>query len=278
MSSTHVAPPAGEERPGGVFRYVSPSRLALWMRCPLAFRLKYLDGLVEPPTPSLFVGKVVHRGLEHYYRHRSLAVKLTCDEVQRYTDAVWEPMAEEEGVVFPSAAEEERFRCHALGLVTAYLATVPADEPPVLAVERVLEMPLVAPDRREMFDLPLVGIVDLILDGPEGPVIVDFKTAAARSPAVEIVHEIQFSSYAWLFRRVFDREEAALEIRSLIKTRRPQLEVHRYPPRTPGHLRRLFAAIRAYLDDLDRGRFVFRLGLACGLCDYRETHCRNWQG
>jgi hypothetical protein len=36
------------------------------------------------------------------------------------------------------------------------------------------------------------------------------------------------------------------------------MEFHRHEPRSESHFRRLFAAIRAYLDDLDAGRFVFR--------------------
>ena len=49
---------------GGVWAYVSPSRLGKWLTCPLAFRLQYLEGLRQPTTPSLFLGKVVHAGLE----------------------------------------------------------------------------------------------------------------------------------------------------------------------------------------------------------------------
>ena len=73
------------------------------------------------------------------------------------------------------------------------------------------------------------------------------------------------------------REEGGLEIRSLIKTKTPKLEFHRYEPRNKGHFRRLFAVVRAYLDDLDTGRFVFRPGLGCAMCDYRDDHCRSWE-
>ena len=33
------------ERAGGVWDYVSASRLNLWLRCPLAFKLRYIDGV-----------------------------------------------------------------------------------------------------------------------------------------------------------------------------------------------------------------------------------------
>jgi len=50
-----------------IWDYISPSRLNLWMKCPLAFRRKYIDGLETPSSPSLFVGKVTHEVLDAVY-------------------------------------------------------------------------------------------------------------------------------------------------------------------------------------------------------------------
>ncbi len=40
----------------------------------------------------------------------------------------------------------------------------------------------------------------------------------------------------------------------------------------------LGSAIRAYLDDLDRGRFPYRPTWSCGFCGYRENQCAAWRG
>ena len=121
-------------------------------------------------------------------------------------------------------------------LVTAYLACRPKDEKP-LAVEAAVEAPLVDPDSGEDLGMPLVGVVDLVLDGEAGPVICDFKTAARSSEPMEISHEIQLSSYAWLYRQITGRQEAGLEIRSLIKTKVPKCEFHPYAARSDAHFR-----------------------------------------
>ena len=63
-----------------------------------------------------------------------------------------------------------------------------------------------------------------------------------------------------------------------MKTRTPKVEFHRYPARTDAHFRRLFAVLREYLDSLDSGRFNYRPGFGCGMCDFRESHCRVWGG
>jgi CRISPR/Cas system-associated exonuclease Cas4 (RecB family) len=119
--------------------------------------------------------------------------------------------------------------------------------------------------------------MDLVLDNPAGPLIADFKTSAKSAEPLEITHEIQLTSYAYLFRHCAQQQEAGLEIRSLIKTKVPKVEFHRYPARTEGHLRRLFTIIREYLDALDSGRFNYRPGFSCAFCDYREGPCRQWQ-
>ena len=261
---------------GGVFAYVSPSRLGCWIKCPLAWKLRYIEGIKTPTTPSLFVGTVVHAALEVSYRHRQLGVCLEAGDVARRLTEMWANLIDAEQMRFDSPAEEQALLKQAVDLVVAYLAQVPSDEPKPLAVEAALEAPLVDPVTGKHLGLPLVGIVDLILDGQDGPVIADFKTSARSSEPLEIVHEVQLTSYAYLFRHVEQRQEASLEIRSLIKTKVAKVEFHAYPARTDTHFARLFSVIREYLDALDAGRFNYRPGFGCGMCDFR-AQCSRWR-
>jgi hypothetical protein len=255
---------------------VSPSRLNCWLACPLKFKFQYLDGLRSPTTPAFFLGKVVHAGLEAYYRHRHLGVTLDADDVSHRILEMWGSVIDEEGMTFDSSDDETALQKRAVGLVRAYLNHVPNDENP-LAVEVAVEAPLVDPTTGENLGLPLVGIIDLILGGEGGSVIADFKTSAKSSEPLEVLHEVQLSSYAWMFRQSSEEPETGLEIRSLIKTKVPKIEFHAYATRTDAHFRRLFAVIREYLDALDAGRFNFRPGFHCGMCDH-QTRCRHWAG
>jgi putative RecB family exonuclease len=211
-------------------------------------------------------------------RHRMLGVALEPAHVAGRLEASWSGMVTDEGIAFESPEEEQDAKRQTGDLVGAYLAYIPRDEPRPLAVEAALESPLVDPTSGEDLGIPLVGIVDLILDAPTGPLIADFKTAARSSPPLEITHEIQLTAYAWLFRQAAGRDESGLEIRSLVKTKAPKVEFHGYPARTEAHLRRLFAVVHEYLDALDRARFNFRPGWGCSTCDFREVHCRRWSG
>ncbi len=85
-------------------------------------------------------------------------------------------------------------------------------------------------------------------------------------------------SYAYLYRRLTGEQEVGLEIRSLIKTKQPKVEFHRYGRRSEAHFRRLFSVIREYLNALDSGRFNYRPGWTCSMCDFRESRCRQWAG
>jgi hypothetical protein len=260
MSTAVFEPQAVRDERPDVWRYVSASRLNAWLRCPLAFKLKYIDGIHEPTTAPLFVGNAVHASLETFYRNRQLGLTLGAEDLSRRLMESWGQLVDTEEAVFESVAEEQACIKQAYDLVAAYLRAIPADEARPMAVEASVEAPLVDPATGEDFGIPMVGIMDLVLDEPAGPLIADFKTAARKAEPLEITHEVQLSCYSYLFRHASAAEEAGLEIRNLVKTKTPQVHFYRYPARDERHFQRLFAVIRAYLDVLDSGRFVYRPG------------------
>ncbi len=268
--------PVTERKTGGIRDYISPSRLNLWLRCPLAFKLRYVDGIRTPTTPAMFLGQTVHRGLEVFHRHRQLGIELSLEDVATRLLNGWDDSAAMESMQFDSTKEEGNLKKQAVDLVTVYLQQMADALETPLAVETRMEAPLVDPETGEDLGIPLLGIVDLVTDNRDGPSIIDFKTAARSSPAHEITHEIQLTSYAYLFRQATGDEEGGLEIRTIIKTKTPKLQFHTYQARSDRHFRRLFSVIRAYLDDLDSGRFVFRPGFGCVMCDHRNSHCKTW--
>ena len=276
--NTLIAEPKPATRPAGLRDYISPSRLNLWLKCPLAFRIRYIDRVTSKTTPSLFIGKTVHRGLEIHYRHRQLGIRLEPADVIRRMNDSWDAAVSDDGMSFSSVADEEALKAKTGDLVGAYLNHVPSDEPVPLLVETSLEAPLIDPITGDDLGIPLLGIVDLVMDNANGPVITDFKTAARSTAPSEISHEIQLTAYAYLFRQITGKEEAGLEIRSLVKTKTPQIVFHPFAARTDAHFRRFFSVVRAYLDDLDAGRFVYRPGFGCSMCDFRDSHCREWGG
>lgn len=258
--------------------HLSTRRLAAWLRCPLACRFRYIDRVVTPPGPGLALGKLVRRGLELFYRHRQYEITLSAVEVIQWLRDCHEQLVAEESLVFASTAEEKSVREQAESLLAAYLEWLSRQEPVPLAVAAELHAPVIDHERGEDLGVVLVGFVDLVLAGQDGPVVVGFKTPARRQPPSEVAQQIELAANAYLVRQFLSDDEAALETRWLVKTKQPQIDVHRYGPRTPRHFGRLVSVIRAYLDDLANRRLVIRPHTGCGWCEYRDTHCASWQG
>jgi hypothetical protein len=103
-------------------------------------------------------------------------------------------------MTFESVAAEQALQRQAADLVAAYLGHAPQDEKP-LAVEVSAQAPLVDLLTGEDLGIPLLGVIDLIVGGQDGTVIADFKASARSSEPLEIFHEIQLTSYAYLFRQ-----------------------------------------------------------------------------
>lgn len=250
--------------------YVSPSRLKLWLRCPESFRQRYVEGIVTPSNPKLFLGQVVHRALEFYNRYHQRGVSLYPEIVEIHIKKKWQRAVEEECIVFASKDEEQKLQAQAVELVLTYLGQPREQEAQTLFVEQRLEAPLIDPRTGEDLGISLIGIVDLVCDEGGGPCIVDFKTAARSSSQVDVIHELQMSCYSYLYRNVIGLREAGLEIRSLIKTKVPKLELHRFKPRQERDFHRLFAVIRAYLHSVRNNQFYIRPSMECSFCDFRE--------
>jgi putative RecB family exonuclease len=261
-----------EQKTGMIWDYVSPSRLNLWLKCPLAFRKRYIDGEQSEPTPALSVGKVVHAVIAHVYRQRMTGQLCTAEDLPKFVTDAWKMAMDTEPCYFDDDAHEDKCRCQVLDLVTAYTSSIPIHGETPIAIEQRYEVPLIDPATGEDFGIPLVGIVDLALQEEHGSVIVDLKTSAASSFCT-LQHELQLTAYAYCFREVMNRNELGSEIRQLVKTKTPKVQAHRFPTRSDEHFNRFFALIREYLDALDRGVYNYRPSWACGMCDHYGTCC-----
>jgi len=182
-----------EKQTGQVLDYISPSRLSLWMKCPLAFRRRYVEGFQTAPSPALFVGKITHSVLAHIYRLRKAGQECTQDNLPMLVADAWKFGMETEPPFFENDAEEEKSRYQILDLVQAYLSAIPVQEEKPIVIEQRYEVPLIDLTTRENLGIPLVGVLDLVLNEECGQVIVDFKTSSTASIS-DLAHEIQLTA------------------------------------------------------------------------------------
>ena len=257
-----------EQQDRGLWNYISTSRLNLWSKCPLAFRFRYIDGIVTPSNVNLFLGKVVHAALEAYYRHRQIGLKPVPDDAEGFVQSAWEVVAGEDLILWSSEEESSKCRDQAVGLVQTYIREYADQSERIIAMESSLETPLVDPDTGEDLGIPLFGIIDLVLEQDDALSLIDFKTAASASQVCEQSHAIQLTLYSLLLQGN-GYKQVETEIRQLVKTKTPKICVHRFGKRSDLQIRQFFSLCHEYLDCLDQSKFNYRPGWSCGLCDYR---------
>lgn len=157
-------------------RSLSPSRVTSFTDCPLAFRLRAIDGLPEPPSAQATKGTLVHRVLERLVWDHP-AGERGPDVAAAELERAWrELQADPELLALGLDDEAARaFRDDAAQLVANYYLLEDPDEVTMAGVEVGLET--------DLDGLRLRGILDrLDLTAAGELVVVDYKTG--RAPGV----------------------------------------------------------------------------------------------
>ena len=261
------APPTEPEIITALQQTISPSRLTLFLQCRLKFWFRYVARLPKPKSAALHVGGTAHAVLKAWnksrWRREPLTLKQLHDEYARaWADQTEEPVQWEPG-------EEDAQKTMGWRLVETYIreSKIPAELRP-----DAVEVPVEADLRGH--GLPtLIGVLDLVQAG----IIVDYKTSGQTPNPERAVHthEVQTSSYAVLYREATGKQEAGIEVHTLVKLKTPKLVVTATPPMSDHQQTRLFRLIEAYGHGLDVRDFVPSPGLQCVACEF-FNECRAW--
>ena len=184
---------------------LSPSKVASFKDCALAFRFSNIDRLPEPPSPAATKGSLVHRALELLFCQpaplRTLPAALVCLDRAR---AEFANDAEVVGLgLDPEAAAQ--FAAEAEVLLRSYFRLEDPRTVHPIGLELMLEA--------QVGSLKLRGIIDrLELDADGGLVVTDYKSG--KVPGV--MHEqsrlggVHF--YAFLCEQVLGRRPARIQL------------------------------------------------------------------
>ena len=184
---------------------LTPSKVASFRDCGLAFRFSTIDRLPEPPSLGATKGTLVHRALELLFceppEHRSLDTARRC--LERATD---ELAADPEylGLEMDADAQAE-FRADAEQLVERYFELEDPTRVHPIGLELRLEVALGT--------LQLRGVIDrLELDAQGELVVTDYKTGRAPAVAHEQLRLGGVHFYAFLCERVLGRRPARIQL------------------------------------------------------------------
>jgi putative RecB family exonuclease len=180
---------------------LSPSRAGDFMQCPLLYRFRVVDRLVEAPTPAMVRGTVVHAVLERLFDLP--AGGRTLDAAHELLGPQWERvLAEAPDLATLFDGDAESLATWLVGARALISRWFDLEDPTRLEpAERELYVETVLDD-----GLMLRGYVDRLDVAPDGRIrVVDYKTGKAPREAYENKALFQMKFYAlvlWRLRSV----------------------------------------------------------------------------
>ena len=244
---------------------LSPSKVAAFTECGLAFKFSAIDRLVEPPSPWTAKGTLVHLALERLHAEVPAGAR-TPDVAARLVRGAVDEVLGSDDCAGLQVGDLEAFTADAERLAgNAFLLEDPN------AVRAVgLELKLEA----RVGDLVLRGIIDRLDLRPDGTlVVVDYKTGRAPRVSDEKARLAGVHFYAFLVEQTFGVLPARVELLHL----REPLVLSAVPgERSRAGLRRRTAAVWTAIEQAcATDGFRPRPGPLCSVCGYRDR-CPAW--
>jgi len=208
--------------------HLSISQINTYLRCPLQYYWRYVEGLKIPPASAVIFGLATHAALEHNYRHK----KETGED--RPVEEVQEVFAQEFDRLAPQAQWEEgekpgEVKDEGIKTTELYMREVAPETYPAL-VEEPFEIQF------ENVEYTLKGVVDIIqYDGT----IVDTKTSKRSPSAEQLDKDLQLTAYSLGYRIITGRPENGLRMDYIVRTKSPKIVTLTAEPRTEKEVDRL---------------------------------------
>jgi putative RecB family exonuclease len=239
---------------------LTPSKVASFKDCGLAFRLATIDQVPEAPSAPAAKGTLVHRALQ----------RLMWDEpAERSLERALEHLRVAEGEVLPAsglvldAETRAEFLADAEVLVRRYFELEDPASVRVIGTELRLSV--------QLGDLTLRGVIDrLELDADGALVVTDYKTGRAPSERREQARLGGVHFYAFLCEAVLGQRPARVQLLHL----REPVTIATTPSdqSTRGLRAQAHAVWEAVALACEREDFQPKPGLACSWCSY-HAYC-----
>ncbi|TML58857.1 MAG: PD-(D/E)XK nuclease family protein [Actinobacteria bacterium] len=257
------------DRDDAVAAALSPSKVASFKDCALAFRFSAIDHLPEPPSPSAAKGTLVHRALELLFWDEPPGARTIEAALEKLARAEREVLEDAEYVGLELTAEERaEFVADAEGLIRRYFVLEDPNTINPIGLELRLEA--------KVGTLNLRGIIDrLELDADGELVVTDYKTGKPPGQAYEKSRLGGVHFYAFLCEQVLGRRPARVQLLYLSEP----LAIVAEPTdqSTRGFQQRATAIWTAVERACLRDDFRPRPSRLCDWCAF-QAYCPAWGG
>jgi putative RecB family exonuclease len=195
-------------------RYLSFTQLSMFLRCPLQYCFRYMEGLKIPPSGAMVQSRVWHETLENNYRQKICSdTDLPLSNMQEYFAARFDEAFGREEVKFEESENPGSLKDQGVSIVSTHHKIIAPRVRPA-AVEEEFRISL-----GDDFPYELKGIWDLIeADGT----IVDNKAYRKTPSQDELDKDLQFTVYSLGYRASRKQIETGIRMDAIIKNKQPK--------------------------------------------------------
>ena len=255
-ANPNLAPSADATEPSSESKdlvRLSYSRIDRWEKCPLSYRLRYIDKIESESGDAAQLGKAVHGAietleLEHIRAGRSAAIAPAA------VTAAWRAAFTEHGLVGAGVFAQ------GLELVRSFADEQGELDPAsVLAVEEKFEL--------EIGGQTVVGVIDRVDKLDEDTVeVIDFKTNRLLFSRDDLATNLQISLYAIAAKRLWPWAKGIVLTFWMLRH-----DVKQRTTRTVGDLEAASAYVSTVAEQLKSAtEYTPRPNPLCGYCEYRK--------
>ena len=180
-------------------RWLSPTAINTYLRCPRKFYLRYIKKLKSKPSIHLYRGMAVHEALAEFQSAPIAPNEGQIEKAMRLKELfqrAWqrlEPEMDEAGI---DKYEQKKFHQESTFMLDGWLRNQESSGP----FQPRPKAEVKAFSKKHM----LMGFMDAVFEGPRGVVIVDYKTSKSDRLTPEI--ERQLYLYALLYQDRFGKK------------------------------------------------------------------------
>src|SRR5262245_61062192 len=228
--------------------HLSHSRINRYLLCPEQYRFYYNANLrLKFPSASLVFGQVVHQALADLFNKKS-------DPIDFFL-RTWSELKEVK-LTYGKKQTWQKLQASGQGLLQKFINEELRRISHVRAVEKKFELNITG------FDLPFIGIIDLVAEVDQKNTVADFKTAVSDYEDHEAPLSDQLTAY-----QLAEPQAEQVAYCVLIKTREPKIEWHA-SNRSPAQLMEYISKVGYLAREIKAGHFYKRPGKHCSWCDY----------
>lgn len=225
---------------------LSHSSVSLYLSCPMAYYLQYVEKVPSLTTPPLIEGSAVHEVLEANNLHKQAkGDDLPVERITERWNDVWSQAVKDGKDVKFDEDSPDSIRARGKGLLEHYRKfAAPRISPP--AKDGIEEEFLVATPN----GTPVIGYIDLVDVGGKLPTVIDYKVAGRAKSESTAETCLQLGLYA------FAKKNPFVGFISLVKGRTPSVTQTRVQ-RTESSVRRTLNVVEQVGAAIKKGAFPF---------------------